>query len=89
MQSTFTTLNGLGILTAAQAGTCTIIKQNVVYIFQIITCITNVTGFLKDRGTQIDPLHDPSLSFNDWLNSWNGGEFWSTIKGHFHVLLFS
>ena len=69
----------LDVLTAAQGGTCVIIKTE--------CCVyapdyhKNISGFLTDMNTQIGALEDAYLSFNDGLNSWTRGGFLSTIKG--------
>ena len=52
----------LDVLTAAQGGTCAIIKTECcVYIPDYHK---NVTGLIKDMNTQIKALQDPSLSVN-------------------------
>ena len=52
----------LDVLTAAQDGTCAIIKTECcVYIPDYCK---NVTGIIKDMNTQIKALQDPSLSVN-------------------------
>ena len=48
----------------------------------------HISGFLTDVNAQVGPLNDPSLSFNDWSNSWIGRRFMSTIKELFFELLF-
>ena len=47
----------------------------------------NVTRLLKDINIQTGTLNN--FSFSDWLNSWTGGRFWSTIKGLFYWASFS
>ena len=76
----------LDVLTAAQGRTCALIKTECcVYIPDYHK---SISGFLTDMNTSIGTLNDPSLSFNDWLNSWTGGRFLLTIKGLLFGLLF-
>lgn len=52
----------LDVLTAAQGGTCAIIKTECcVYIPDYHK---SITGLIKDMNTQIKALQDPSLSVN-------------------------
>ena len=67
----------LDVLTAAQGGTRAIIKTECcVYIPDYHQ---NISGFLSDMNHQIKYMSDPTLSLNDWLNSWSGPGFWTTI----------
>ena len=75
----------LDVLTAAQGGTCAIIKTECcVYIPDYHR---NISGFLSDMSHQIKSMSDPTLSLNDWLNSWSGPGFWTTIKTLFIGLI--
>uniref|UniRef100_A0A9L0TU97 Envelope glycoprotein n=1 Tax=Equus caballus TaxID=9796 RepID=A0A9L0TU97_HORSE len=75
----------LDVLTAAQGGTCAIIKTECcVYIPDYHQ---NISGFLSDMSHQIKSMSDPPLSLNDWLNSWSGPGFWTAIKTLFIGLI--
>lgn len=75
----------LDVLTAAQGGTCAIIKTECcVYIPDYHR---NISGFLSDMSHQVKSMSDPTLSLNDWLNSWSGPGFWTTIKSLFIGLI--
>lgn len=54
----------LDVLTV-QGSPCAIAKTE--YCLYIPDYHKNITGLLKARNTQIGVLHDPSLSFNDFL----------------------
>ena len=85
----------LAVLAAAQGETCAIAKTEChVYIPDYHK---NISGFLTDMNSQIGTLNDPSLSFNDWLNSWTGEGFCQPSKDSYlgfffcysnHILLF-
>uniref|UniRef100_A0A9L0R690 Envelope glycoprotein n=2 Tax=Equus caballus TaxID=9796 RepID=A0A9L0R690_HORSE len=65
--------------------TCAIIKTECcVYIPDYHQ---NISGFLSDMNHQIKSMSDPTLSLNDWLNSWSGPGFWTTIKTLFIGLI--
>uniref|UniRef100_M3XYJ5 Uncharacterized protein n=1 Tax=Mustela putorius furo TaxID=9669 RepID=M3XYJ5_MUSPF len=71
----------LDVLTAAQGGTCAIIKTECcVYIPDYHK---NVTGLIKDMNAQIKALQGPSLSLRKWISSWFEGGPWPTIKNLF------
>uniref|UniRef100_A0A9L0TPZ5 Uncharacterized protein n=1 Tax=Equus caballus TaxID=9796 RepID=A0A9L0TPZ5_HORSE len=75
----------LDVLTAAQGGTCAIIKTECcVYIPDYHR---NISGFLSDMSHQVKSMSDPTLSLNYWLNSWSGPGFWTTIKTLFIGLI--
>ena len=75
----------LDVLTAAQGGTCAIIKTECcVYIPDYHK---NVSGLIKDMNAQIKALQDPSLSLGDWLASWFEGGLWPTFKNLLFGLL--
>jgi hypothetical protein len=64
----------LDILTAAQGGTCAIIKTECcVYIPDNSA---NVSSVLQDLSSQISSMSDSALSFNDILASWFSGASW-------------
>ncbi|XP_029803626.1 endogenous retrovirus group PABLB member 1 Env polyprotein [Suricata suricatta] len=69
----------LDILTAAQGGTCAIIKAECcVYIPD---SSANMSDILADMHAQIEAMSDASGSLNDWISSWSGGgSIWSWVK---------
>nr|AEX32767.1 envelope protein syncytin-Car1 [Mephitis mephitis] len=68
----------LDIITAAQGGTCAIIKTECcVYIPDNSA---NVSKLLSDMHTQIKQMSDSSSSLNDWIYSWFSGFGWSWWK---------
>ena len=67
----------LDVLTAAQGGTCAIIKTEC--CMYIPDYHKNVTGLIKDMNAQIKALQGFSLSFSDWLSSWLGEGLWPNL----------
>nr|AEX32765.1 envelope protein syncytin-Car1 [Halichoerus grypus] len=68
----------LDIITAAQGGTCAIIKTECcVYIPDNSA---NVSKLLSDMHNQIEAMSDSSSSLNDWIYSWFSGNGWSWWK---------
>ena len=65
----------LDVLTAAQGGTCAIIKTEC--CIYITDYHKNITGLIKDINAQIKALQGPSLS--DWLSSWFEGGLWPNL----------
>nr|AEX32773.1 envelope protein syncytin-Car1 [Panthera leo krugeri] len=68
----------LDILTAAQGGTCDIVKTECcVYIPD---SSANISDVLADMRTQIEAMSDASGSLNDWISSWSSGGIWAWWK---------
>lgn len=64
----------LDVVTAAQGGTCAIIKAECCIYIQDYD--KNMTRLFTDMNNQIHALKDPTLSLNNWLHSWSGGGLW-------------
>lgn len=68
----------LDVLTAAQGGTCAIIKAECcIYIPDYNKALSGLLTYINN---QITALKHPTLSFNNWLSSCLGGGLWSLLK---------
>ena len=75
----------LDILTAAQGGTCTVIKvECCVYIPDLFE---NVSTALKDMQNQVKSMSNENIPFWTSVLSWVKGDWWKTIVSVVIVIL--